>query len=48
MAEASNDRWERRSWPELKRLAEEVPESGIHIQSEKDPTLLPTPRQTST
>jgi hypothetical protein len=33
MAEEQNSRWERRTWPELKRLTEEVPEAGIHFQS---------------
>ncbi|ORY62896.1 D-amino-acid oxidase [Pseudomassariella vexata] len=32
MATASNSRWERRTWPQLKRLALEVPEAGIHLQ----------------
>lgn len=33
MASEENSRWERRTWPELKRLTEEVPEAGIHFQS---------------
>lgn len=33
MANLENSRWERRTWPELKRLAEQVPEAGIHFQS---------------
>ncbi|RDA95128.1 hypothetical protein CP533_2163 [Ophiocordyceps camponoti-saundersi (nom. inval.)] len=33
MADRENSRWERRTWPELKRLAEQVPEAGIHFQS---------------
>lgn len=33
MAIEKDSRWERRTWPELKRLAEEVPEAGIHFQS---------------
>lgn len=33
MATAANSRWERETWPELKRLATEVPEAGIHLQS---------------
>jgi D-amino-acid oxidase len=33
MADDENSRWERRTWPELKRLTEEVPEAGIHFQS---------------
>ncbi|KAH6608403.1 hypothetical protein Trco_001749 [Trichoderma cornu-damae] len=32
MATEENSRWERRTWPELKRLTEEVPEAGIHFQ----------------
>ncbi|KAL6904034.1 ALG3 domain-containing protein [Trichoderma evansii] len=32
MADDENSRWERRTWPELKRLTEEVPEAGIHFQ----------------
>ncbi|RCI10644.1 hypothetical protein L249_4440 [Ophiocordyceps polyrhachis-furcata BCC 54312] len=32
MADRENSRWERRTWPELKRLAEHVPEAGIHFQ----------------
>ncbi|OAQ90135.1 D-amino-acid oxidase [Purpureocillium lilacinum] len=32
MARKSHNRWEIRTWPELKRLAEEVPEAGIHLQ----------------
>ncbi|ROV99484.1 hypothetical protein VMCG_06302 [Cytospora schulzeri] len=34
MSTQENSRWERRTWPELKRLAVEVPEAGIHLQSE--------------
>ncbi|KAK7956289.1 D-amino-acid oxidase [Apiospora aurea] len=30
MATKPSSRWERQTWPELKRLAEEVPETGIH------------------
>jgi D-amino-acid oxidase len=33
MALEENSRWEKRTWPELKRLASEVPEAGIHFQS---------------
>lgn len=33
MSTTENSRWERRTWPEIKRLAEEVPEAGIHFQS---------------
>lgn len=40
MADDENSRWERRTWPELKRLTEEVPEAGIHFQS-MDPRLSP-------
>ncbi|OAA66779.1 d-amino acid oxidase [Niveomyces insectorum RCEF 264] len=32
MNPASESRWERRTWPELKRLATDVPEAGIHFQ----------------
>ncbi|KUI68693.1 D-amino-acid oxidase [Cytospora mali] len=32
MSTQENSRWERRTWPELKRLAAEVPEAGIHFQ----------------
>ncbi|KAH0490941.1 hypothetical protein TgHK011_002387 [Trichoderma gracile] len=32
MATEENSRWERRTWPELKRLTEDVPEAGIHFQ----------------
>lgn len=33
MATEKNSSWERRTWPEIKRLAVEVPEAGIHLQS---------------
>ncbi|KAI9158217.1 dolichyl-P-Man:Man(5)GlcNAc(2)-PP-dolichyl mannosyltransferase [Paramyrothecium foliicola] len=33
MASAENSRWERRTWPELKRLTVGVPEAGIHFQT---------------
>ncbi|KAI1081821.1 FAD dependent oxidoreductase [Whalleya microplaca] len=32
MATKENSSWESRTWPELKRLAVEVPEAGIHLQ----------------
>ncbi|KAF3347265.1 hypothetical protein VD0002_g5067 [Verticillium dahliae] len=32
MSFEKQSRWERRTWPELKRLAENVPEAGIHFQ----------------
>ncbi|KAF3767107.1 nucleotide-binding domain-containing protein [Cryphonectria parasitica EP155] len=32
MSTPETSRWERRSWPELRRLAVEVPEAGIHLQ----------------
>ncbi|KAH7319827.1 FAD dependent oxidoreductase [Stachybotrys elegans] len=32
MSTAQESRWERRTWLELKRLVENVPEAGIHIQ----------------
>lgn len=34
MSAKENCRWEERTWPELKRLATEVPEAGIHFQSQ--------------
>lgn len=34
MAAEEDSRWERRTWPELKRLAQDVPEAGIHFQCE--------------
>lgn len=37
MSTNENSRWERRTWPEIKRLAAEVPEAGIHFQSECAP-----------
>lgn len=33
MSTRENSRWERRTWPEIKRITEEVPEAGIHFQS---------------
>ncbi len=33
MAVEADSRWERETWPELARLAAEVPEAGIHFQS---------------
>ncbi|KAI0161142.1 FAD dependent oxidoreductase [Hypoxylon sp. FL1284] len=35
MATEENSSWERRTWPELKRLAVEVPEAGIHLQKSR-------------
>ncbi|KAI9736452.1 MAG: hypothetical protein M1818_006186 [Claussenomyces sp. TS43310] len=32
MADELNNRWERETWPELDRLAKEVPEAGLHFQ----------------
>ncbi|CEJ90260.1 hypothetical protein VHEMI06055 [[Torrubiella] hemipterigena] len=32
MSERDGSRWERRTWPELKRICEELPEAGIHFQ----------------
>ncbi|CAK7211359.1 D-amino acid oxidase [Sporothrix bragantina] len=32
MSDAPGSRWERETWPELQRLASEVPEAGIHFQ----------------
>lgn len=34
MSTPETSRWERRTFPELIRLANEVPEAGIHLQSE--------------
>ena len=33
MADLAHSRWERDTWPELRRLAAKVPEAGIHFQS---------------
>jgi D-amino-acid oxidase len=33
MSLESDSRWERTTWPKLKRLADKVPEAGIHFQS---------------
>lgn len=33
MSAKDRSTWERRTWGELKRLCEEVPEAGIHFQS---------------
>lgn len=33
MLSEEDSRWERRSWPEIQRLATDVPEAGIHFQS---------------
>ncbi|KAI1386552.1 FAD dependent oxidoreductase [Hypoxylon trugodes] len=35
MATKKNSWWERRTWPEMKRLATEVPEAGIHLQKSR-------------
>ncbi|KAJ2998237.1 hypothetical protein NUW58_g379 [Xylaria curta] len=35
MATEKNSSWERRSWRELRRLAVEVPEAGIHLQKSR-------------
>ncbi|POR36328.1 D-amino-acid oxidase [Tolypocladium paradoxum] len=35
MSSALNNRWERRTWPELSRLAASVPEAGIHFQKSR-------------
>lgn len=32
MATDANSRWERETWPEMRRLAAEVPEAGVHFQ----------------
>ncbi|KAG6099252.1 hypothetical protein E4U14_007330 [Claviceps sp. LM454 group G7] len=33
MSTSEGSRWERQTWPEMKRLAEHVPEAGIHFQT---------------
>ena len=33
MSLAKDSRWERRTWPELRRLAASVPEAGLHVQT---------------
>ncbi|KAH8681189.1 FAD dependent oxidoreductase [Xylariales sp. PMI_506] len=33
MSVSETSRWERQTWPHLKRLAEEVPEAGVHKQN---------------
>lgn len=33
MADAAGSKWENNTWPELARLAKDVPEAGIHFQS---------------
>lgn len=40
MAVEKDSRWERRTWPKLEHLAKEVPEAGIHFQSESSPHCL--------
>ncbi|KAI0117691.1 FAD dependent oxidoreductase [Nemania sp. FL0031] len=35
MSTEKNSSWERRSWKELRRLAVEVPEAGIHLQKSR-------------
>lgn len=40
MALDKDSRWERRTWPELRRLAAEVPEAGLHVQSKDSTSLL--------
>jgi hypothetical protein len=35
MADAAGSKYEKNSWPELARLAKDVPEAGIHFQSKK-------------
>ena len=34
MLPKAQSRWESRTWPELRRLAKEVPEAGIHLQGQ--------------
>jgi hypothetical protein len=40
MATAATSRWERETWPIFRKLVDEVPEAGIHLQSksERSPT----------
>lgn len=33
MSDESTNRWEKNTWPELSRLAKDVPEAGIHFQN---------------
>ncbi|CAG8972662.1 hypothetical protein HYALB_00009302 [Hymenoscyphus albidus] len=33
MADAAGSKWEKTTWPELARLAKDVPEAGIHFQN---------------
>lgn len=33
MSDAANSKYEKNTWPELARLAKDVPEAGIHFQS---------------
>ncbi|KAI1503691.1 FAD dependent oxidoreductase [Biscogniauxia marginata] len=35
MSIGKDSTWERRTWPELKKLATEVPEAGIHLQKSR-------------
>ncbi|KAG6004072.1 hypothetical protein E4U21_001417 [Claviceps maximensis] len=35
MSTREDSRWERRTWPEIKRLTEQVPEAGIHFQTSR-------------
>ena len=34
MSSSSDSQYERKTWPQLKRLATDVPEAGIHLQSQ--------------
>jgi hypothetical protein len=43
MSDAANSKYERNTWPELARLAKDVPEAGIHFQS----TYLSIPIQST-
>lgn len=38
VASGSESRWEKNTWPELARLAKDVPEAGIHFQSKHPAT----------
>jgi hypothetical protein len=39
MADEADSRWERNTWPEISRLAKEVPEAGIHFRGPSPPFL---------
>jgi glycine/D-amino acid oxidase-like deaminating enzyme len=39
MSSSPGSQWERKTWPQLKRLATDVPEAGIHLQSQYSLTI---------